>query len=61
MNGQKTFRDLTPEERVEVMEVMQLLKSGSGDYDTDDSQYCRDKKDEARNYADNLKKYSKKL
>jgi len=27
LNGQKTFRDLTPEEQVEVMEVMQLLKS----------------------------------
>ena len=61
ISGKKQFKSLNQEEKNEVVEIMNLIKRSGSSYSDSDSEDCRDAKDNASSYADDLASYAARL
>lgn len=59
--GGKNFDSLSQDEKKEVISIVNIMKRSSSSYSESDSEECREAKDNASSYADDLANYTKKL
>jgi len=60
-SGEKQFDSLNQDEKKEVLSIINIIKGSSSSYSDSDSEDCRDAKDNASSYADDLASYARKL
>ena len=60
-SGEKQFDSLNQDEKKEVLSIINIIKRSSSSYSDSDSEDCRDAKDNASIYADDLASYARKL